>query len=61
MNIMAQIVPFVLILFYLALTLIGLALAVRFVRAQERIARALEDTATTLRHHPPARQDPAGR
>jgi hypothetical protein len=49
MNILTQFVPLLLVLVYIGLVVFAIVLVVRFVRAHERIARALEDAATTLR------------
>lgn len=49
MNLLAQVIPLVLVLVWLAIGIYVLTLIVRFVQAHERIATALERTATELR------------
>jgi uncharacterized membrane protein len=49
MSLFMQVFPFVLMLVYVVLTIFLILLAVRFVAAHERIAKALEDAARHLR------------
>jgi len=49
MPIVAQVLPLLLVAIYFALAIFVIVLVVRFVRAQERIASALEDVARNLR------------
>ncbi|HVU33183.1 MAG TPA: hypothetical protein VHE61_07090 [Opitutaceae bacterium] len=61
MNIVTQVLPLALLLIYPAIAIFLLALALRFVRAQERIANALENSVHQLRRQADAAQPPVNR